>query len=146
MTPFTPIDQIEGGVVEPTELAPTPVRRTPADEIPSMIDQLRANPIVHYGLGVSVKRQGIGWQVFTGSRLVCAIHDVAMVDVVARALVGFTIGEGVPPWCCPKCKSTNVKVLDSRHRTSDRLRRKECECGARYSTTERVYVGKPGRR
>ena len=38
---------------------------------------------------------------------------------------------------CPKCKSNQVYVIDSRHKEDTIHRRRECqECGHRYNTVE----------
>lgn len=39
---------------------------------------------------------------------------------------------------CPKCQSLHSRVVDSRYSEQGQRRRRECECGYRYSTIEVV--------
>lgn len=43
---------------------------------------------------------------------------------------------------CPKCRSAKTRVVDSRQRAAERIRRRQCErCDKRFTTTE--IVGRP---
>jgi len=50
---------------------------------------------------------------------------------------------------CPKCKGSNSRVVNSRERYDQNgsyiFRMRQCECGCRYMTEERVVGVSPGR-
>ncbi len=139
MTDPKVIEEATSGGIVPDVVRPQ--GRPIKSEIPTQLDALRTNGRAEYGLGVMVKRAGLGFQVYVDNRLTAACTAAELADQTARALAGFTIGDGMPPWRCPKCGTDDVCVLDSRPRVNDTYRRKECrQCGVRWSTSERIHV------
>lgn len=132
---------------EPTDwlLHVEPGRRLTKDETLSPAQLLRDSGMAHYGCGVTVRRSGLGFQVFGGahSRMIATCTNLDQADLVARALVGqsFVMLETAPAWRCPKCGESKTLVTDSRPQSYDVYRRRKCEaCDARWSTSERMVV------
>lgn len=120
-------------------------RRAPKSEILSPAQRLRDSGIAHYGVGVTVRRVGLGFQVFGGasSRLLATCTTLDAADFVARAVAGlsFVVVETLPAWRCPRCQCEKTEVIDSRPQSHDVYRRRRCShCMFRWSTSERLVV------